>query len=183
MYDEPKLMFYCCNVGLHFYDWFIVLQFCTEFIVICDININTNERVIWINNSGEVLFVFHFSIFIDSLSLCWCRAVVSIYRRKRDNLKSICIFSYEKTRWDLLILRDFYDNCKWKRAYWWLKIAYCYFIIDVFCIEWNQKLRLNILDNTHTHIHCDQLFTTNVFELLVRLICDRKHRFGSSHRG
>lgn len=61
---------------------------------------------------------------------------------------------------------------KWKRAYWWLKIAFYYFIIDVFCIEWNQKLRLNILDNTHTQF--DQL--NYKFELLVTLICVKQQK-------
>lgn len=61
---------------------------------------------------------------------------------------------------------------KWKRAYWWLKIAFYYFIIDAFCIEWNQKLRLNIRDNTHTQF--DQLYYK--FELLVTLICVKQQK-------
>lgn len=106
-----------------------------------------NERVIWVYNSGVVRFgapLLIFCYLFESESIFSVRKKCGIY-------------------W-ILILRDFHGEWNENKpaiCVWLLKIALFIFIIGVFCIEWNQKLRLNIRDNTHS-FNDDQLCTTNL---------------------
>lgn len=70
--SRTKINVYCCNVGLHFVRWFIVLYNVALvcFFIICD------TKIQWKNNldyhSGVVRFVIAFKA--PLLSTYWCRA-------------------------------------------------------------------------------------------------------------
>lgn len=103
-----------------------------------------NERVIWVYNSGVVRFGRLYWFFAISL-----KANLFFCAEKMRNLLNIDItwFPWRMT-WNEMKTSS-------------LKIALFIFIIGVFCIQWNQKLRLSIRDNTRS-FHADQLCTTNL---------------------